>query len=393
MRTVRVDVRVQSERELKVVWDDDGAWFPYCISRKAVEDCAKEIRRSLRELVDAALRNCLPSSGRILRDIAKHGALLHTALFTRTRGETDPERVRMHLNRSQEPFRLRVTISDSIFVPWGLLYVGDTDKLPDNLPSNPAMIWETYRGFWCLARELTTLYDRIQPDDDGPGDSSKKEMVRVINPDTYKTAMFPLAASPEQGFLSWLKIQYGEPLTSSLALKKQWAEKKLQTKLLYFYCHASASKLALGEDEKIEASHLFLLLSDGPLRPPGSSKCLLFINGCSTAVGATSGDFMFSASQEGLCGFVGTETDIPDIFALRFSLGLLHLLFHKGIRLDEAMQRMHRDHFPLSLVYGLYAHPGFRMPQDNAPDIVAPVHRNFSFDQVGTNRLEDFNVD
>jgi hypothetical protein len=158
------------------------------------------------------------------------------------------------------------------------------------------------------------------------------------------------------------------PLSPSRAsLRKSGAAGVPEIGLLYFFCHASATALALGPEEMIESSDLFLMLS-GANRPPGISGCLVLINGCSTAVGASSGDFLLATAQPGLCGFVGTETDVPDIFALRFSLGLIHLLF-RGLTLGEAMLRMYRDHFPLSLVYGLYAHPSFRMEQDAAPEM------------------------
>ena len=48
---------------------------------------------------------------------------------------------------------------------------------------------------------------------------------------------------------------------------------------------------------------------------------------------------MAAASQEGLCGFIGSETDVPDLFALRFSLALLHLLFREHLSLGAAMLR------------------------------------------------------
>jgi hypothetical protein len=187
--------------------------------------------------------------------------------------------------------------------------------LPNALPEDAVKAWEIYRDFWCLDRQLSTLYHRIPPDAAGGGvqDASTLDMVRVVHPDTFANAMAPLAKLPELpeiDFLGWLKNFSGEPLTTSRQLRDEWRKKGSQIGLLYFYCHASATKLALGDDEKIEASQLFLMLS-GVERQPGSSGCLVLINGCSTAVGAVSGEFLQSTSRQGLCGFVGTETDVP----------------------------------------------------------------------------------
>jgi hypothetical protein len=390
VKTIRVDIRVQSERELKVVWNDDSPWPAYTIHRQAIEECAREIRRVLREMVDAALKKQVMSYGGVLKNLGEHGHLLYQALFTKVGGEGRPDRIRNYYERLSEPFRLRFVVSDSVFVPWGLVYPLDPSLLPDRSPDDPTKVdWAPYRAFWCLSRELSTLYDRIPPDAAGVAhDSSAHNLVRIVHPETFERAANPLSDCPEHHFLGWLSGRYGAPLTTSRALQEFWRKNSAQIGLLYFYCHASASKLALGNDEKIEASRLFLMLA-GAHRPPGSSGCLVLINGCSTAVGSPTGDFLISTSHEGLCGFVGTETEVPDIFALRFSLGLLHLLLHDGFSLGEAMHRMYCNHFPLSLVYGLYAHPNFCMPQNQIPDIEVP--ENFSFGQVGTNRLEIFN--
>jgi hypothetical protein len=65
---------------------------------------------------------------------------------------------------------------------------------------------------------------------------------------------------------------------------------------------------------------------------------------------------------------------------------MLDLLFRQGLTLSEAMLQLHRNHFPLSLLYGLYAHPDFRMPQAGSPAFAAP--KNLSFESVGSGRLE-----
>jgi hypothetical protein len=390
VKTVRVEIKGMG-RELKVVWHDDSRFPSYFINRKAVEDCAREIRSILRELVDAALNSKLASYGATLKQLAEQGALLHQALFAKTGGEGDPKRIRNYFAQLRDAYRLRFVVSDDVFVPWGLVYPSDASALPNALPENSGKAWEIYRHFWCLDRQLSTLYYRIPPDAAGGGiqDASTLDMIRVVHPDTFANATAPLANCPEHGFLGWLKNFSGDPLTTSRQLKDEWRKKGAQIGLLYFYCHASASKLALGNDEKIEASQLFLMLSDVE-RQPGSSGCLVLINGCSTAVGAVSGEFLQSTSRQGLCGFVGTETDVPDLFALRFSISLLRLLFHKGMTLGEAMQCLYREHFPLSFVYGLYALPNFRMQKEQAPDIVFKEPQNFSFGQVGTNRLEAY---
>jgi hypothetical protein len=384
MKAVRVDIRVQSERELKVVWNEETPWPAYTIHRKAVEDCARAIRAVLRELVDAALAGRLGEAGPTLKTLGRRGAELHSALFAALSNEAEAARIRDYYEQP-EPFRLRFCVSDSVYVPWGLVYGGDPEALPE---APDPRDWKAFEAFWCFSHELATVYERIAPDAAGRGKGAEAlRALWVAQPDALTGAEAQMPGGPEEEVIRWLRERYGEPLSSSQALKKHWREAGAETGLLYFYCHASATKLALGDDEKIEASQLFLTLS-GAERRPGTAGCLVLINGCSTAVGDPSGDFILSTSQRGLCGFVGTEAEVPDIFALRFSLALLELLFGRRLTLGEAMQVLYREHFPLSLLYGIYAHPGFRMPQSGMPAPPAALARNFSFEKVGTNRLD-----
>lgn len=384
MRTVRVDIKVQSDRELKVVWNDESPWPAYTIHRKAIENCAANVRTVLRQLVEAALSGEMDRAAPILKRLAECGAELYEGLFAALSGEQDAARIREFYNES-EPFRLRFCVSDSIYVPWGLAYCGDPGNLSD---ASPVRDWKTGQQFLYFSHELATVYERIAPDAVGRRqDAQAMGTLWVAQPHTLSEAESQMPKGPEEALIAWLRTRFGNPLSSSRELKRLWREAGAQTGLLYFYCHANATKLALSDEEKIESSQLFLMLS-GAERASGSSGCLVLINGCSTAVGDPSGDFILSTSQRGLCGFIGTETEVPDIFALRFSLALLDLLFREKLTLGEAMQRLYREHFPLSLLYGIYAHPGFRMPLSNVPIPPAMTPRNFSFESVGTKRMD-----
>jgi hypothetical protein len=387
VKTIRVDVKVQSERELKIVWNDEqGAWHHYLIHRKAVEIASAEIRAVLLKLVGVALKKSLDDSGALLKELATSGAKLYRTLFAAMDDAKLANRIRVRYEEETD-FRLRFNVSASVYAPWGLVYPATDDEV-DALPDvHDVQTLGPYAKFWCMSRELATVYDGIPPDVVGRNyDASTLGMIRVVNDETFQAIKSKFSkGSPESEMLDWFHSHYGAPVLKSKDLERAWRDKGSRTGLLYFYCHANATKLALSDEEKIASSDLFLMLS-GSQRAPKTSGCLVVINGCSTAVGDPSGDFLLAASQEGLCGFIGTETDVPDVFALRFSLVMLDLLFRQGLTLSEAMLQLHRNHFPLSLLYGLYAHPDFRMPQAGSPAFAAP--KNLSFESVGSGRLE-----
>jgi hypothetical protein len=339
----------------------------------------------LLELVNHRLNKDLRTAAPILKKLARKGHELYRALFTKIAGDEDPERIKAHYAAFDDTLRFDFRVSNSVFVPWGLVYPSDPAALPDSWDGVlDVTLWERYRAFWCFSRNVTTRYMRIRPDE--IGDASSLAMLRIINTAIFDKASKGVALRQEKAFIDWLAGSYGDPISAESSLETAWQEKASSTGLLYFYCHASATTLAIGADASIEAQRLFLLLADR--RREARAGCLVLINGCRTAVGDSRGAFLLSTSTHGLCGFVGTETDVPDVFALRFSTSLLHLLFHGGKTLGEAMQRLQRDHFPLSLIYGVYAHPDFRMSQRHAPDMVAEQRENFSAGVVGTGRLE-----
>lgn len=384
MKTIRVDVKPQGDRELKIVWNDDQAWPSYNISRTAVASASRGIRDALKDLVQAALDGKLAASGNLLKSLAREGSVLYETLFAATEGKHFADRVRRYYAKA-DPFRLRFSVETSVFAPWGLVYPADTDDV-DKLPVIPNIAdLGPYDKFWCISRELATVYDRIPQDAAGLDyDSSTLGIMRVINRETFDAVKAKVGIASEVELLKWLD-KTAPPIVTAKDLRLAWKGRGAKTGLLYFYCHANATKLALSESENIESSDLLVTLS-GATREPNNSGCLLVMNGCSTAVGDPKGDFMAAASQEGLCGFIGTETDVPDIFALRFSLALLDLLLREGLTISDAMLRLYRSHFPLSLLYGLYAHPDFRMPKEGTPKPTELM--NLSLGAVGTGRLE-----
>ena len=383
MKTIRVDVKPQGDRELKIVWNDDQPWPAYSIPRTAIDAAARRIRRALAVMVDAALAGTLATSADVVKDLACAGSALYETLFAATDRGDVARRVRSYYENA-ESFRLRFSVETSVFVPWGLVYPARTEEV-ENLPL-PADITKPgdYDRFWCLSRELATVYDRIPPDAVGRDfNSAGLGIMRVLHSEAFETATHQLGRAPEGQLLAWLD-RAAPPITTRKDLRHAWKTRGGTTGLLYFYCHANATKLALSEEEKIESAELLVTLSGAP-RTPNTPSCLLMINGCSTAVGDAKGDFMAAASQEGLCGFIGSETDVPDLFAMRFSLALLNLLFREQLSVGSAMHRLYRRHFPLSLVYGLYAHPDFQMPQQGMP--VYDEVENLSIAAVGTGRL------
>jgi hypothetical protein len=377
VKTILVQVNDTSTSQLRVVWSE---WRPYTISKQTIEDCAEDIRSVLLELVNHCLKNGPEAAAPILKKLARKGSELYQALFLKVGGEEDPSSIKDDIAAAQEQLRIDFRVDDHVLIPWGLIYPANPELLPDSWEGIPETDrWQAYRDFWCFAHDATVRHIGVLPS--RIRHASPPSMLRVVHPTVFEKAKAQVNSPYELGFIDWLDTRYHMPISAELLLEKSWRDRGAEIGLLYFYCHASPKKLAIGPDDSISSTKLLLLLTEKK-RPPGAG-CLVLINGCRTAAGDSRGSFMLSSSMEGFVGFVGAETDIPDVFALRFSTALLHLLFKKGKTLGEAMHQLYRDHFPLSLVYSVYAHPCFRvMPQPGIPDIER--QRNFSVGVIGT---------
>ena len=60
------------------------------------------------------------------------------------------------------------------------------------------------------------------------------------------------------------------------------------------------------------------------------TACLVFVNGCCTATGHADGGFLEATGMQGFYGFIGTEANVPDVFALRFGLDFFTACFVAG---------------------------------------------------------------
>ena len=115
---------------------------------------------------------------------------------------------------------------------------------------------------------------------------------------------------------------------------------------------------------------------------------IVFLNGCHTAVGDPGGGFLEATGGSGFCGFIGTETGIPDVFALRFGSAFLCQILRGGT-VTEVMSALRAAHWPLSLVYGTYCAEIQLTPNAGVTKIKLPVEpSNFATCGVGADRMD-----
>lgn len=382
---IGVDIKPHKGVWLKVVWNEGTIpWDPYYIDRGVVRTITDDIRRALAELVRDAMSNSSRFSSQLLKEVANEGRRLYRALFRREFGEQDPAEVQQWLEARSERDRIMFRVEDRIHVPWGLIYDRDPAALPETGPGTNA---GPYEDFWCLKYQLSTVYFLVRPRGLGrPFPSDDLLMLPVVNRRVFDRTSGCLRG-PEQIVLGRIRA-FKDPVYRSSDLFRRWQESRDDIGLLYFYCHANGERIELAPDDEITVQRLKEELDPKSGRA-GKPVCIVFLNGCATASGAPDGGFLEATGSRGFCGFIGTETKVPDVFAMRFGLAFLHDFLYRGQTVVEVMDYLRRRHWPLGLIYGTYCYPllHVQLPEEREPPEDHFVE-NLSCADLGTEQLD-----
>lgn len=373
--------------KLKLTWGKNGLWFnPYSVDRDMINDCAEKIRQQLDQLVRRALENDRPGEspacGDILKEIAARGANLRKSLFTSEERTDEPGMIEEWLRTLARPFAIRVVVEPRIHIPWGLIYDGEPNKL-DGSAKNIDMT--TYQDFWNIKYNLSCVYHRILPgrdQDQAPIDPDSYRVLPVLNKVAFAKAISQLTEAEQVAFSDFFN-KLAPCIHTKQDLLAQWETVRNNLGMLFFYCHANQTRLALGQDElDIYDFKRDLKLDNRQMNQPPS---FVFLNGCRTAVGDPKGGFLEATGRTGYCGFIGTEAEIPDLFALRFSTAFMYYFFYEGLSILDTMRRLRHQHWPISMLYSICCKPFLTVRgKGSQQSFSSLLESNFSSMQVGS---------
>jgi hypothetical protein len=371
MIEIRVEVEPIGDKLLRFSWGNSTkTWSQgsYSVPRNYLEKMATEVRKALEALVADGLNNKFAQKTKCLNALADKGGDLRDAIFRKSTegdgGAGDPEKIRARLAelRAKDQVQLNFNVPSGVHYPWGLAFDTPIDAQPK--PDGNLGVFE---NFWALKYRHSTTYVGI----DDYGLDTPVSSLSVVSVES------PVVMDRVDGYLAELKKNLQElalqkleevhkvrielqdrfqVITKRDELFQKWQQIKDQVVLVHFYCHADGAQLSLGilDEQQIKVTAFQKELK----RIPGgkSVPCLVFMNGCLTAIGDPKDGFLEATGSSGYCGFIGTETKIPDVFALRFGMAFLHE-FLKGVSVVEVMDRLRRKHWPLGLAYSTYCYP------------------------------------
>jgi hypothetical protein len=401
--TLHASVKEAENGLLKIEWTFKGlpVVMPYFIRKNFIETFATKTRRALQRLVDRYVQidrenhqvdppgpRSAYRAGAELKELAAAGYDLYQAFFTADTNTADAEKMRTWLagqHQAKRPLQISLSIDSRIYVPWGLIYDSDPENLTGT-PDNDDI--ERFRDFWCLKHKLSSVYNRvllIGIDESLP--AAPVNLLSVIDKSVYERVREKWnqhSSSPEDKssldsrsrIMTWLNDSFEKSqVHTSEDFFNRWKSDAESLRLIYFYCHANGSNIALGDD-LIDANH-FALNTQLREAMRSRSSCVVFFNGCDTALGDPEGGFLEATGKSAFCGFIGTETKVPDIFAFRFGLDFLYYFLGKGWPVDRAMDYLRNQHWPLGLIYSTYCPSFLRLGPTDDP-LALELTGNFS---------------
>lgn len=381
---IRVEIKNGDDGRFKVVWDDteNPPFDSYNIDIETIVRDAAVVREKLDLLVNTLMADPQARYGVLLKNLARAGHELYKDIFLDAGKSVQDVAIVQDWFEDKsktEPLRLTFIVDGYVHVPWGLIFDSDPDQIPDF-----AEDIESYKDFWCLKYLATCNYKGLDPFTAGKGHNQNEfRLVPVVHQAEYELSRWK-ADDPEGLAFDKVVAEFGGPISDLKSLAKAWSISFNANKILFFYCHADGSNLAISKTESISTDQIKKQLRF-PRGQRITSAVFTFLNGCSTAVGKEkSQGFIEATTREGFCGFIGTETDIPNVYALRFGAAFLAGMLQTGWTVLDLMDAMRRSHWPLSLLYQIYGSPKFRVarqpaaamwPQESIP--------NFSLGPIG----------
>lgn len=354
----------QAPNGVRLTWGkSNGPYGHYDIGPATFDNACRKVRAAMADLVLVSNSPERPIRARALKTLADAGAELFYVLFDPLNKEEKPKAVQaraaVRQNYAEGDRTMYVTGDKKIHVPWSLVYDGDVDDIPDDADQ-----FEDFPGFWGLKYALsssTTGY--LASSETLQRQAGNARLLSLVNHEEASAAEEALTEDLRTAYREFLKRPVGAAHDLQSCSKLARTASSYDT-IMHIFAHHSEGELDLGENERISTVKFKRLLEClTEKHSETATYSLVIINACDSASGKLDYSFVSAIDHEGICGFIGTEAVVPRDFAARFAVRFLTLLLAQNKSVGESIWLLHHDPalWPLSLLYGCYAHPDYRI--------------------------------
>jgi len=358
-------VQAEAGHELKLNWGNSAGPYPltYSIGAATLRRAADELREGLHALTEWARSGDPHQLPQLLRQLADSGSRLRYVLFD---SASEAAKVAELEDWIADEYvagdtLLWITADPDLHVPWGLVFEGDSNALRDEARSI-----KDFGGFWSLRYRLSTMFSGCeQPKTKVTRPRDSFRLLSLVNRHEHDNAKSQSGASLHGEFKNFFDIPVG--VAYNVQACEQLIEKAAKKDTIFhFFGHGQDGKLDLGNNQKIDVIRFKMMMArlaglSGDRRV--SSCSLVFLNACDSILGESDHSLRTATARPGICGLIATEAIVPRDFAAQFGLSFLQSIVNEGRSIGETMEMLRRDPtlWPLSLLYGCYAYPDYRI--------------------------------
>ena len=342
----------------------------YSVDGGALIQAALNVRSQLRQIALMGDRGSPAEFAPLLKRLAQYGRMLFRQLMPdedQATGEVSEiqqqlEDAMRQSGEARSDLKVRLA-TDELFVPWGFVFSGRKDDLPEM----PKLSLADMKGFWLAHFKISVVYggDARLP----PERKTQSCPLFALHEDLFGLAKGKLD-KPSADRLDILLQSKPEPAMDWDTFEEMWTEvRDDHDSVLYVFGHSDGQHVQLKDvtdDPKWVLSTADLVRFRKTRRGTAS---IFMLNGCRTAAPKPesqevpiSANFLKETRKSGYYGFIGTETVISNIVACRYGTEFLWRLCKQGKSVGEAFDELLSDEtlFPHNMLYTCFADRKFR---------------------------------
>jgi hypothetical protein len=358
----RLNISPGKGDEFKFVWATqfEELW-PYFVSGTRVNDASAHVRDVLNAVtaahVDSEILTSTPDFSPFLPDLARAGEDLCAALFGAISGDSHVASIMLNrIERMHGRRPLTIFYSEApLHVPWGFVFRGDPAQIKSTGTIND------FDGFWTNTFSILISFNKASLLDMGPSANRSPAVLHALHDDQFRRGAAALDAKSRAGLEQILALKVGKA-NDWQTCRELWRQAQNTDSIIHIYGHSDGKNIFLGDDHpkfRLDANGFSTSFKK---RSDNTSNTICLINGCRTGAGVLGAGFLGVTAAQGFQGFIGTEAEVPNSFALKYSSEFIQQLCIECRTVQDAfeMLRTKEGLFPLSLLYSCYAQPQFR---------------------------------
>jgi hypothetical protein len=335
--------------------------YPYAISFNRVQDASEGVRAVLGQIskhyMDCDIIGADADYTKFLRPLAEAGEELSEAIFPISCTSNIPRNIAERIRNSNPRCPLSIIYEETpLHVPWNFIFRKDSTEL-----KKPVGNLNDFDDFWTNVFRINISFNQVDDFFDDEASDRASCLLQVFHKDQFKAAESRLNVNERDRISRLRRLKVGDS-TDWKSCKQKWKSAQDCDSLLYIFAHSDGDTIYLADSaEGKDAIDANGFQNTFKKSPGAKSNSICFINGCRTGAGFLGSGFIGVTSMPGFQGFIGSEAEIWNAFALRYGAEFIDRLCYNQRCVEDIFEEMRTEFYPLSLFYSCFAQPHFRL--------------------------------